>query len=78
MTIPTFTHSFLPDHQSPISSSTQLRSQTKIESNSVKQLSKSYQGYQAIQQLKYLHLEAEIDVLLQELQTMKQNNQMES
>jgi hypothetical protein len=75
MTIPTFTHSFLPDHQSPISSSTQLQSQTKIESNSVKQLSKSYQ---AIQQLKYLHLEAEIDVLLQELQTMKQNNQMES
>ncbi|XLQ12521.1 MAG: hypothetical protein KPI85_09000 [cyanobacterium endosymbiont of Epithemia adnata isolate EadnSB Bon19] len=75
MTIPTFTHSFLPDHQSPISFSAQLRSQTKIESNSVKQLSKSYQ---AIQQLKYLHLEAEIDVLLQELQTMKQNNQMES
>lgn len=75
MTITSLTHSFLPDHQTPISSSTQLRSQTKIESNSVKQLSKSYQ---AIQQLKYLHLEAEIDVLIQELQTMKQNNQMES
>jgi hypothetical protein len=28
--------------------------------------------YQADQQLKYLHLEAEIDLLLQELQTLKQ------
>ncbi|BBA79469.1 hypothetical protein RGRSB_0961 [cyanobacterium endosymbiont of Rhopalodia gibberula] len=75
MTIQTLTRSSLPNYQTPISSSTQQRSQTKIESNSVKQLSKSYQ---AIQQLKYLHLEAEINVLLQELQTMKQNNQIES
>jgi hypothetical protein len=28
--------------------------------------------YQADQQVKYLHLEAEIDLLLQELQTLKQ------
>ncbi|YAI82010.1 MAG: hypothetical protein ACQJCO_09610 [cyanobacterium endosymbiont of Rhopalodia sterrenbergii] len=73
MTIQTLTRSSLPNYQTSISSSTQQRSQT--ESNSVSQLSKSYQ---AIQQLKYLHLEAEIDVLLQELQTMKQNNQIES
>ncbi|ACK67920.1 hypothetical protein PCC8801_3981 [Rippkaea orientalis PCC 8801] len=32
-------------------------------------------SYQAIQQLKYLHLQLEIDVLLQELQTIKQNKQ---
>ncbi|GAB4545328.1 MAG: hypothetical protein Tsb0014_39520 [Pleurocapsa sp.] len=29
--------------------------------------------YQADQQVKYLHLQAEIDVLLQQLQSMKQN-----
>ena len=75
MTIQTLTRSSLPNYQTSISSSTQQRSQTEIESNSVRQLSKSYQ---ALQRLKYLHLEAEIDVLLQELQTMKQNNQVES
>ena len=32
--------------------------------------------YQADQQVKYLHLQAEIDVLLQQLQTMKQNKQI--
>lgn len=74
MTIQALTRLSLPNHQTSISSSTQERSQTKIELNSVRQLSKSYQ---AIQQLKYLHLEAEIDVLLQKLQTMKQNNQTE-
>ena len=75
MTIQTLTSLSLRDHhQTSISSSTQQRSQTKIELNSVRQLSESYQ---AIQQLKYLHLEAEIDVLLQKLQTMKQKNQTE-
>lgn len=74
MTIQTLTRLSSPNYQTSISSSTQQRSQMKIESNSVRKLSESYQ---AIQQLKYLHLEAEIDVLLQELQTMKQNNQAE-
>ena len=75
MTIQTLTRSSLPNDQTSIGSSTQQRSQAEIELNSVRQLSKSYQ---AIQRLKYLHLEAEIDVLLQKLQTMKQNNQMKS
>ncbi|MDY6784101.1 MAG: hypothetical protein SW833_16400 [Cyanobacteriota bacterium] len=30
------------------------------------------QSYQADQQLKYLHLQAEVEVLLQHLQTLKQ------
>lgn len=30
------------------------------------------QSYQTNQQLKYLHLEAEVEVLLQQLQTLKQ------
>lgn len=75
MTIQTLTCSSLPEYQTHLSSSTQPGSQTKIESNSVRKLSKFYQ---AIQQLKYLHLEAEIDVLLQELQAMKQNNRIKS
>ena len=32
------------------------------------------QSYQADQQMKYLHLQAEIEVLLQELQTLKRKN----
>ncbi len=40
---------------------------SKAESNR-KHISKCYQ---ADQQVKYLHLEAEIDVLIQELQTLK-------
>ncbi|MEA5510289.1 aspartate kinase [Crocosphaera sp. UHCC 0190] len=43
---------------------------TKSEDNQMKQVRKSYQ---AVQQVKYLHLQAEIDVLLQQLQTLKQN-----
>lgn len=31
--------------------------------------------YQAEQQVKYLHLQAEIDVLLQQLQTLKQQRE---
>jgi hypothetical protein len=32
-------------------------------------------SYQADQQVKYLHLQAEIEVLLQQLQTLKQKRQ---
>ncbi len=71
MTNQTLTRSSLPKHETSIHSSTQQRSRTKIEPNHVRQVRTSYQ---AIQQLKYLHLQAEIDVLLQELQTMKQRN----
>ena len=31
--------------------------------------------YQADQQVKYLHLEAEVEMLLQQLQTLKEQNQ---
>lgn len=35
-------------------------------------LTKVMQSYQAAQQVQYLHLQAEIEVLLQQLQTLKQ------
>lgn len=41
-------------------------------SNENPQLAKLMQSYQADQQLKYLHLQAEVEVLLQQLQTLKQ------
>ncbi len=37
------------------------------------QMMKVRETYPVIQQVKYLHLQAEIDVLLQQLQTLKQN-----
>jgi hypothetical protein len=46
-----------------------LRTKTTIEHP---QLAKLMQSYQADQQLKYLHLQAEVEVLLQQLQTLKQ------
>ncbi len=39
------------------------------------QLSRILKSYQAVQQVKYLHLQAEIDVLWQHLQTLKQQKQ---
>ncbi|MGK7874151.1 MAG: hypothetical protein AB4426_12810 [Xenococcaceae cyanobacterium] len=57
--------------QSSVESSSSDRSLSAIASDDprIKKLMKSYQ---ADQQVKYLHLQAEIDVLLQELQTLKQ------
>ena len=40
----------------------------KTEPNNIEQLKKSYQ---ADQQLKYIHLEAEIDLLLRKIQLMR-------
>ncbi len=37
------------------------------------QMRKVRETYPVVQQVKYLHLQAEIDVLLQQLQTLKQN-----
>jgi hypothetical protein len=45
--------------------------QTKMTSEHSR-LEKLMQSYQADQQLKYLHLQAEVEVLLQQLQTLKQ------
>ncbi|MBD2577250.1 hypothetical protein [Oscillatoria sp. FACHB-1406] len=41
-------------------------------------LTKLMQSYQADQQLKYLHLQAEVEVLLQQLQTLKQRRLAET
>ena len=48
-------------------------SKTNIYQSSLKQMAKCYQ---ADQQVKYLHLQAEVDVLLQQLQTLKQQKQI--
>ena len=37
------------------------------------QMMKVKKAYPVVQQVKYLHLQAEIDVLLQQLQTLKKN-----
>ena len=41
----------------------------------IAKLNQMTQCYQADQQVKYLHLQAEIDVLIQKLQTLKQQKQ---
>lgn len=46
-------------------------SRTSVKSNDPARLNKVVQAYQADQQVKYLHLQAEIDILLQQLQTQK-------
>jgi polyhydroxyalkanoate synthesis regulator phasin len=43
------------------------------EQNIDKQMTQVKETYSVVQQVKYLHLQAEIDVLLQQLQTLKQN-----
>ena len=45
-----------------------------VASNDVR-LMQLMKSYQANQQVKYLHLQAEIEVLLQQLQTLKQQKQ---
>ena len=41
--------------------------------NKDNQMKKVRETYPVVQQVKYLHLQAEIDVLLQQLQTIKQS-----
>ena len=48
---------------------------TSENSNDNRSTANSLPCYQADQQVKYLHLQAEIDVLLQQLQTLKQQQQ---
>ena len=43
--------------------------------DSASNLRRMTECYQADQQVKYLHLQAEIDVLIQQLQTLKHKNQ---
>ncbi len=48
---------------------------TTVISNPETQIKQVIKSYQADQQVKYLHLQAEIEVLLQQLRTMKQKRQ---
>ena len=52
-------------------SKTAMTSTNTITDSSVSNRKHIAKCYQADQQVKYLHLEAEIDVLIQELQTLK-------
>lgn len=63
-----------PNSSSDSESATEL-SQTALRMKTTSEhsrLEKLMQSYQADQQLKYLHLQAEVEVLLQHLQTLKQ------
>ena len=62
---------------SPVSHSNSAVNQGPISSNDAR-LRQFMKSYQADQQLKYLHLQAEIEVLLQELQTLKQQRLREA
>jgi hypothetical protein len=53
------------------SSSNQPSIAIKSRSSDESQLMKIMKSYQAAQQVQYLHLQAEIDVLLQQLKTLK-------
>lgn len=56
-----------------LSSQTQETGQTSVSQLNVQQMTKHYQ---ADQQVKYLHLQAEIEVLLQQLTTLKQQQEI--
>ncbi len=66
MTTQTLTRSSSETNQNFISESSGNSLAAKMDT---KQLNSGSEPYQAVQQLKYLHLQLEIDVLLQELQT---------
>ncbi|MEC4986814.1 MAG: hypothetical protein SAJ37_01660 [Oscillatoria sp. PMC 1068.18] len=56
-----------------MSTSTISRPVTTSDRQAVEKMMKSI--YQTDQQIKYLHLQAEVEVLWQQLQTMKKNQQ---
>jgi hypothetical protein len=58
----------------PQTSSNQLSTTSAVASPSIS----TPQCYQADQQVKYLHLQAEIDVLFQQLQALKQQKQSDT
>lgn len=55
------------------SSASNTKSSTQIEADRAK-LQRMLQCYPAERQVKYLHLQAEIDMLIQQLQTLKKQN----
>ncbi len=61
-----------------LSSQTQQNSSNSISTNHTSQSSSKQiaKCYQADGQVKFLHLQAEIDLLLQELQTLKQQKEI--
>lgn len=60
---------------SPVNRETSSTLKTTITSDLDTHLRQVMKAYQADQQVKYLHLQAEIEVLLQQLQTLKQQKQ---
>ena len=60
--------------QSVVGQKSSIKSVSRVE-NFESKLSKITQCYQADQQVKYLHLQAEIDVLIQKLQSLKNQKQ---
>ena len=56
------------------SSATSIKSTTKVEADRAK-LQRMLQCYPADRQVKYLHLQAEIDMLIQQLETLKKQNE---
>ncbi|MEA5535337.1 aspartate kinase [Crocosphaera sp. XPORK-15E] len=70
MTNQLLSRSSLETPKNAISPSIQQSLGTKSQEHQMTQVRKSYQ---VVQQVKYLHLQAEIDMLLQQLQTLKQN-----
>ncbi len=56
-----------------LSSQTQETAETSVSQFNLQQMTKHYQ---ADQQVKYLHLQAEIEVLLQQLTTLKQQQEI--
>lgn len=61
-----------------LSSQAQEKSNQEVSTNHTSQSSskKMAKCYQADQQVKYLHLQAEVDVLWQELQALKQQKEI--
>lgn len=57
-------------HNSTSERSSASESRSNLTANDDTQLRKIMKSYQADQQVKYLYLQAEIDVLLQQLQTL--------
>ena len=64
--------SSLIDSPRPIGDTQSVRNRSAIESDNPRLMELMKSTYQADQQVKYLHLQAEVEVLLQQLQTLKQ------
>ncbi len=67
--------SSLLDSPRPISNSQSVRSSSTVVTGDFRLIELMKSTYQADQQVKYLHLQAEVEFLLQQLQILKQQRQ---